>query len=270
MSTAADTNLTTVPDEQISEFAENGWTVIRDLIPRDTALALRESAIRASGDNRPPEQEFDPTKNNYINDKRFQSQHRLYPGAENVDDLFASVVYSPNVAHVTRQLIGADEVRHLRSIIMEKAPASEGGQQTSWHQDFPFLPIDRSRSISIWIAMMDLTPEQGTLRFVNGSQKYGVLGRDAHMRPGEDHTDRFISEDLVSPPITLKAGDATIHWDLTIHGAQPNQGDESRWGVSISYVDAAALYTGAPNRLTDGLDLKVNEPLDHEKFPIIK
>jgi ectoine hydroxylase-related dioxygenase (phytanoyl-CoA dioxygenase family) len=259
-----------VSEEQVKEFGDKGWIVIRNIIPRETALALRESAVRTSGENRPPEMEFDPTKNNYINDKRFQAQHRLYPGAENVDELFASVVYSPKIAGVSRELLGAEDVRHLRSIIMEKPPVSEGGQQTSWHQDFPFLPIDRSRSLSIWIALMDLVPEQGTLRFVTGSHKYGSLGRDAHMRPGSDNTGRFIDPERVSSPITLKAGDATVHWDLTLHGAAPNESDVSRWAVSIGYVDAAALYTGAPNRLTDGLGLQVNMPLDHEKFPIIR
>ncbi|MCG3753979.1 phytanoyl-CoA dioxygenase family protein [Amycolatopsis sp. Poz14] len=261
---------TELSPDQVTEFRESGWTVVRNVVPRETALALRESAIRTADENRPPEVEFDATKNNYINDPRFQSQHRLYPSAESVDDLFASVVYSPRIAGIARSLLDCDEVRHLRSIIMEKTPAAQGGQQTSWHQDFPFLPIDRSRSLSVWVALMDLPAEMGTLRFVTGSHRLGSLGRDAHMRPDADRLERFVKPDLVSPPLSLKAGDATIHADLTIHGAAPNQSDESRWAVSIGYMDADSLYTGAPNRLTDGLGIPVNTPLDHAKFPVVR
>lgn len=260
----------TLAAEQVEEFQENGWTVVRNVIARDVALALRESAIKTASEHRPPEMEFDPTKNNYINDARFQSQHRLYPSAESVDDLFASVVYSSDLAAIARQLLDCDEVRHLRSIIMEKAPVAEGGQATSWHQDFPFLPVDRSRSLSIWIALMDLPAEMGTLRFVSGSHRLGSLGRDAHMRPDADRLERYIVEDKVSPPLTLQAGDATIHTDLTIHGAVPNRGTESRWAVSIGYMDSGSLYTGAPNRLTDGLGIGINMPLDHAKFPVVR
>jgi ectoine hydroxylase-related dioxygenase (phytanoyl-CoA dioxygenase family) len=259
-----------VDAQKVAEFNDNGWTVVRNVVPRDVALALRESALRTAAENRPPEMEFDPTKNNYINDPRFQSQHRLYPSAEGVDDLFASVVYSSELAAIARSLLECDEVRHLRSIIMEKAPVAEGGQETSWHQDFPFLPIDRSRSLSIWIALMDLPAEMGTLRFVSGSHRLGSLGRDAHMRPSADRLGKYVVRERVSPPLSLRAGDATIHADLTIHGATPNQGDESRWAVSIGYMDADSLYTGAPNRLTDGLGLQMNMPLDHAKFPVVR
>src|SRR5262249_52438282 len=96
------------------------------------------------------------------------------------------------------------------------------------------------------------------------------LGRDAHMRPDADRLGKYVRDDLVSPPLDLKAGDATIHADLTIHGAAPNESDESRWAVSIGYMDADSLYNGAPNRLTEGLGLNVNMPLDHPKFPIVR
>ena len=259
-----------VDAQQIAEYKENGWTVVRNVIPRETALALRESALRTAAENRPPELEFDPTKNNYLNDPRFQSQHRLYPSAEDVDSLFASVVYSKDLAAIARALLDCDEVRHLRSIIMEKAPVTDGGQETSWHQDFPFLPTDRSRALSIWIALMDLPAEMGTLRFVNGSHKLGSLGRDAHMRPSADRLDKYVLPELISPPFNLQAGDATIHADLTIHGAGPNLGNESRWAVSIGYMDSDSLYTGAPNRLTDGLGLQINMPFDHPKFAVVR
>jgi len=257
-------------DAQVAEFQQSGWTLVPGLIPRETALALRESAIRSADENRPSETEFDPIKNNLISDKRFQSQHRLYPGAESLDELFASVVYSSKVAAIARTLLHCDDVRHLRSIIMEKVPTSQGGQETSWHQDFPFFPLDRSRSLSIWVALMDMTPEMGTLRFVSGSQRFGSLGCDAHMRPDADRTNGYFSLDQVSPPLVLKAGDATVHADLTIHGAAPNESNESRWAVSIGYMDANSLYTGAPNRLTDGLGLELNKPLDHPKFAIVR
>jgi ectoine hydroxylase-related dioxygenase (phytanoyl-CoA dioxygenase family) len=73
----------------------------------------------------------------------------------------------------------------------------------------------------------------------------------------------------MSPPLHLKAGDATVHSVLVGHGASENQTDEPRWAYICAYIPGDALYTGAPNYNYDGIGLEVNKPIDHPRFPIL-
>ena len=111
----------------------------------------------------------------------------------------------------------------------------------------------------------------GTLRFYNQSHKYGCLGR-SYLREGDDtvNMDPWLDKEMeLSPPNNMRAGDATVHHGLTVHGAGANHGDRTRWAYAMTYFDAEALYTGAPYHTMDGLGLVVNEPLDHPNFPLV-
>ena len=89
-----------------------------------------------------------------------------------------------------------------------------------------------------------------------------------HSQPDDGSQEQSEGWQVVAPG-DMSAGDATVHADLTVHAAGLNETDESRWAINAVYIDADSLYTGAPNRVTDDLGLVLNQPLDHERFPIV-
>lgn len=119
---------------------------------------------------------------------------------------------------------------------------------------------------------MDLTPEMGTMQFLSRSHRAGMLGRYFNRRDDVTLIDEHpwvLDEYEMSPPISLKAGDATVHDMNVIHAAPANSSNTPRWVYSTLWLPVSARYTGASNHRTDPLGLTLDMPMDHPKFPII-
>jgi ectoine hydroxylase-related dioxygenase (phytanoyl-CoA dioxygenase family) len=176
------------------------------------------------------------------------------------------------MGEVGRRLLGRP-VRFWVDNALVKMPTGwdRGSVATAWHQDFPGFPFDRSGFAAVWIALDHIPPERGSMRFLTGSHRAGVFGRivqdgkdllEVHPELAEDHE--------MSPPLTYRPGDATVHNSLTVHGAGANTTDRPRWVYVVDILVADALYTGTKHWVTDGLEgLEMNKPFNHPRFPIL-
>ena len=187
------------------------------------------------------------------------------------DEDFAAAVYSPTMAgNASRLLPGRPQVRLQIDNLLVKEPAGGAHTATTYHQDFPWMPMDRSSMLTVWLALIDVPATMGSLRFYDRSCIHGVLGR-SFVRSGDDALSQhpWLAELELSPALDLHAGDATIHSALTIHGAPANEHDRPRLSYAWTYFDAQTKYTGSPFAQTDELDLVINEVFDHPCFPLI-
>ncbi|GAA3688706.1 hypothetical protein GCM10022224_062720 [Nonomuraea antimicrobica] len=239
--------------DEAAFFAEHGWVLLGRLIDPGAAAGLRERAmghLRArSGGGGPIDQAFGQSRD---------------VGA--VDEAFGALATSPAMGRTAVRLLGVRAVRVQVTNLLVKEAGEHGA--TEFHQDFPWMPMDRSGMLTVWLALADVPADMGSLRFYDGSHRHGVLGR-SFTRPGDDQLSQhpWIEELALSPPLDLQAGDATVHHALTVHGAPANRRDRPRLSFAVTYFDADALYTGLPYRQTDGLGLRVNQPFEHERFP---
>lgn len=255
-------------DEEVKFFQDNGWIRINQLIPAETASRLHTKLLDMAPDllrKSEKGQSFDQ----YFNDVATR-QHRLYLDPTRCDEEFRAAAMSQRVVDFAKAVIGTDSVRFLRATVFEKSPASSDNLPTTPHQDYPYLPFDRSGSIQIWIALTDISADMGTLRFASGSHRlFGSLGR-VNANDEEQELFRHRTGDLeMTPAVDLRAGDATAHDDLTIHGTDRNMTERSRWGFAMVYLRPDAKYTGAEYYATDGLGLKVGQPPSDELFPVL-
>jgi ectoine hydroxylase-related dioxygenase (phytanoyl-CoA dioxygenase family) len=163
-------------------------------------------------------------------------------------------------------------VRYWRDEVLRKMPAGHAASApTPWHQDHPYTPFDRTGRPQFWIALADVPPERGSLSFLSGSHRWGVLGR-AFNDGSEAMKARIASvvgEYPQSPPLHLRPGDATVHDGMTIHSAGPNRTDEPRWAYVVQFFVADALYNGAQNPFSDDIGLEINQPFPDDRFPIV-
>ncbi|MCT9933126.1 phytanoyl-CoA dioxygenase family protein [Planotetraspora sp. A-T 1434] len=192
-------------------------------------------------------------------------------GLAEADEDFAAPVFSPVMAgNAARLLPGEPDVRLQINNLLVKEPVGGAHGPTTFHQDFPWFPMDRSSMLTVWLALVDIPAGMGSLRFYDRSHLYGSLGR-SFARDGDDAISQhpWIADLELSPPLDLKAGDATVHSALTIHGAAPNAYGTPRLSFAWTYFDAGTLYTGSPFKQTDDLGLRVNEVFDHPAFPIV-
>ncbi|MGW0201986.1 phytanoyl-CoA dioxygenase family protein [Nonomuraea sp. NPDC003201] len=246
-----------VTDDEAAFFGEHGWVRLGRLVDPGTAAALRERATGfMNGRSRSHET---------LVDEAFGQSRDIAAS----DEMFGALTSSPEMGrNAVRLLRGVRAVRVQVTNLLVKEAGEHGA--TEFHQDFPWMPMDRSAMLTVWLALADVPADMGSLRFYDRSHRYGLLGR-SFTRPGDDQLTQhpWLKELELSPPLDLKAGDATVHHALTVHGAPANRRDSPRLSFTVTYFDADALYTGLPYRQTDGLGLEVNRPFEHERFPVV-
>lgn len=258
-------------DETIAHYHEHGWVRVDEVIPRDIALLLREQFLALDAEDKAAEIEaLDIEKQNYTSDPEYRKQHLIHRESSLTEE-FKRAANCRRVGSIVRQLLDVPEVQLFRTSLFEKKPEAGGGGETTLHQDYPYIPVDRSGSLTIWVALGDLPAETGTLQFVPGSHRGGSHGRDRTFVKGYDRITELRQRERweVSAAPSLRAGDATIHHDLTVHGAGVNRSSDTRLGLATLYMDSRSLFTGAPSAVTDGMPLKINRVFDRSLFPIV-
>ena len=193
------------------------------------------------------------------------------------DDVLRGFVRSPALGRLASGLIAGGRpevdpgVRYWSDAAYIKMPAARQGASTPWHQDQPYRPYDRQGSLVVWIALNEVPPARGSLRFFSGSHRLGSMGR--HLNgDGFDTLDEYpwiADECELSPALHLQPGDATVHSGVVVHSAPENATDEPRWVYTVTYMPAEALYNGMPHAEIDKLGLEINRPFDHPEFPIV-
>jgi ectoine hydroxylase-related dioxygenase (phytanoyl-CoA dioxygenase family) len=151
-------------------------------------------------------------------------------------------------AGIAAALMGVDRVRlyHDQALFKEA-----GGGITPWHQDQYYWPIDTPNTITMWMPLVDLTPEMGVMKFASKSHTGGLLQNLAISDKSEEAYDRFVSEKgfPVAGGAAMSAGDATFHTGWTLHRAPPNATATTREVMTIIwYADGAHI----PELDTDG------------------
>ena len=175
-------------------------------------------------------------------------------------------------ADTVRTLIG-DDIRILWDSVFMKPPVTTGTRPTVWHQDWVPVPLDRRGMLTVWIALFDVPVEKGAMRFVPRSHRLGPLGRVDYLADYELH-DLLSPLDLqmVDPPVTvtLKAGEASVHDGLLVHGAWPNLSDSNRWAWTLTFIPGNTQYTGAPIPVAglNELGLQPHQTFDHPRFAV--
>ena len=155
---------------------------------------------------------------------------------------------NPRLLDVLEQLIGAEiycnPVQHIRIKPPEKVvPQSmlNGlNAAVGWHQDMGVVnpEADETTMISVWLAVLDATVDNGCLQVVPGSHR-GDLA--VHCNYGEGKKRYFqvnIPDQLVPPnhrPIPMKAGDALFFHNKLMHSSLPNKTDGIRWSCDLRY-----------------------------------
>ena len=269
-----------ITDDEVVHYRENGWVKLESFVSPDVAAELlagakrlMEDAIAAQGvaamdgSNR-----FAAAGTSKVLDIGIWQDYH-YAARDDKLEPFRSLVFSKEIGRAAQRLLARDvAVQYTADVIACKMPAGEpGGAPTNWHQDYPIFPFDRYGSFAFWIALHDIPPEQGTMRFLSGSRREGPVGRDSFLQGVDllellpDLADRY----QVSPPLHLRAGDATAHNAALVHSAPANATADPRWAYILSYIPADTLYTGAQHHNYDGLGFEVNKPIRHERFPIV-
>lgn len=217
-------------------FQADGHALVRALATRDEVAAFRPLIERAALDTAVDKR---PMGERDTYGKAFLQSFNLW----RVDPDIATFVLSARFARVAAALLGVQRVRLYHDQALFKEP---GGGRTPWHQDQGYWPMDTDRTITMWMALIDIPDEIGSMTFVSGSHRMGDL-RGSLISDASDAEFGALIAERALPLHTygaMSAGDATFHAGWTIHSAGPNPTTAMRSVMTVIYVaDGARVRT---------------------------
>ena len=121
-----------------------------------------------------------------------------------------------------------------------------------WHQDAKYWPLEPRTTVTVWLAVFHADTENGCMRVIPGSHRWGDLrhdklsgARDWHNQErGDERASRFVLWQRVDPSefdeseavdLTLNAGEISLHDDDLIHGSAGNESERMRAGITMRY-----------------------------------
>ena len=234
-------------NEQLAYYAQNGHIYLPSVVSSQELAAYRpvinDAADRFNTETRPLEE-----RDTY--GKAFLQIMNLWAR----DEAVARFTLAQRFARIAAQLMNVDGVRIYHDQALFKEP---GGGPTPWHQDQHYWPIDTDNTITMWMPLVDIPAEVGSMTFADGSQKIGYLGD----LPISDNSDKMIADLIQERGFTtqnyggMRAGDATFHAGWTLHGAPGNPTSNVREVMTIIYyADGTRVFEPKNKSQQDDMD----------------
>jgi ectoine hydroxylase-related dioxygenase (phytanoyl-CoA dioxygenase family) len=231
--------------EAVRTYQDNGHVLLRGVAKPDEVATFRPAVSSAvTRFNR----ESRPLAERDTYGKAFLQVMNLWHEDADVRHF----VLAARFAGVASELLGVESVRVYHDQALVKEP---GGGHTPWHQDAIYWPLDGTRCVTMWMPLVDITPEMGIMTFVNGSNT-GALGEEAISDGSEAHFDSLVSRTAatLSVPVSMSAGDATFHGGWTLHKAGANSSTITREVMTVIYF-ASDLTVQTPTNEPQRRDL---------------
>lgn len=151
-------------------------------------------------------------------------------------------VQAPRFARVAADLLGVDNVRIYHDQALFKEP---GGGPTPWHQDQYYWPLDTEQTVTMWMPLVDVRQEMGTLVFASGSHERGTVFEQEISDDSAAAYEQYVREQsfATAQAPALRAGDATWHYGATVHRASANDSARMREVMTIIYFADGARVT---------------------------
>ena len=153
------------------------------------------------------------------------------------------LVSHPSLGQLAAEVTGANMVQVWWVQLLYKPvgePIGERVTNIGWHQDRHYWRAweEGSNLFTAWVALSDITPDAGPMRFVPGSHKWGLLEIDAGFQQQDlDTLKAGISvpdnETWSEVPILIPPGALSLHDCFTLHGSGPNRSSGPRRSFAI-------------------------------------
>ena len=218
--------------KHIENFRTDGFLVIRNLLPEDQVDEINvgyQKAISGQIDVHDWKKRINSVPIAQLGDPSAVLGWRKFP-------------YFQKILSIAKQLNGEDlEVAYDQLIY--KPPYSP--IEVLWHQDAGYGPWPEEaveRGITCWLALVDATPEQGSMQFIPGSHQQGIyLHHNAQDRNPIGGALEVRLEDQVAVPVSYQAGDCSFHHACTLHYTGPNQTNRERRSFSTHFWPTPAI-----------------------------
>lgn len=238
----------TLSADQVKSYNEHGFVRRFTVYEAEQAVQIRGYFDRL----------LEKTMASGGNSYSISTAHMKYAG---VYDILTNPVIINHVA----DLLG-DDVVAWGSHFFCKMPGD--GRAVAWHQDASYWPLSPSHAVTVWLGIDDADLDNGCMKFIAGSHHSGHLTYRRSSPEEHNVLDQTVENAESFGPIViddLKAGEASIHNDLLLHGSEPNMSTRRRCGLTLRY--AAASVKAGMNWNEKGIVVRGSDPSGHWKNP---
>lgn len=215
--------------DQIMRFHEDGHILLREVVSAREIAAYRphllETIARHQEENQAVEKLVSGKQHKWI----------YISNLWHTDDVARQFILASRFGKLAADLLGVDRVRLFRDQVYFKEP---GGENTAWHQDGHFMPIHTDKIITMWLPLVDVTPDMAPMSFLSGTHRpFKFLGTST---PQDEKMQQF-AQSMVEQGYrlinygTLAAGDVTFHSGWTLHSAPANRSLRTREVLVVVY-----------------------------------
>lgn len=236
--------------DQIARFHEDGYLVVEDVLsPADLQPVIQEvseaidreaRALMAQGElSRSYADEPYERRLAYITAETEAVYWSICSGNLHGPGVF-DLITNPKLLNLAESLVGPEIIASSVYRLRPKVPGFAHGI-VPWHQDSGYFEpyCDDELVLTMWIPLVEATPERGCLRVVRHAHTTGVV---PHRRETDGTGYLEIPEphlplnDIVTVPVSL--GGVLLLTNRTPHCSGDNVTDVIRWSVDIRYQSA--------------------------------
>jgi ectoine hydroxylase-related dioxygenase (phytanoyl-CoA dioxygenase family) len=161
-------------------------------------------------------------------------------------DLFLQALKHPQVAGIIRRLLGGD-ISGIQTQFFYCKPGTPGFQA---HQDNRFVNAPQGAFASVWIALVDVSPENGGLIMYPGSHNEPLLDvvdvpyQESVLQDSNAVRLKCVVPDAYKPmDLSLKKGAAAFFDGHTVHASHANRSAGHRYSLLMTYVRRGVPFT---------------------------
>ena len=243
--------------EQIRQFKEEGFLIVRRMLPLDALQPLIDElarkvdsaigeAVRRGQLDAKETFEDAPFANRLAlaseacRDRNWLWQNYFSRGKPISAGMF-ELRTAPALLDATESLIGPEILAHPQFALRPKMPDLDL-MDIPWHQDLAYLIPDEAGEtlvVNFWIPLVSATEQNGCMQVIPGSHLLGLLAHDLSLKtPGHKGSKGIADADLPASSIVtceVDPGDVLITMERLVHRSIPNRSQTVRWSVDTRY-----------------------------------
>jgi ectoine hydroxylase-related dioxygenase (phytanoyl-CoA dioxygenase family) len=145
-------------------------------------------------------------------------------------------VLHQKIAKIAKELLGSDMELDF-DMLIDKPPFTN--KETPFHQDEAYwIDMDDKRAVSCWLALDDVSKENGCMWYVPQSHKEEIR---PHVQTGNGGALMCEASEDEAKAVEMKAGSCTFHDGRTIHFARGNSTGNRRRAFILNFRPKAMI-----------------------------
>lgn len=253
---------------QISSYRENGFLIIEEFLSEIELKNWRRTvseAVSLRDGKKLPDGSYSSTMENpkvlqTEDEIVFRQRINLWMDHKGVRTL----MLDSRLGKMAADLEGIEGIRIWHDQALIKMPWAN---PTTWHQDNTKWSFVSEHAITIWIALDDITIQNGCMFFLPGSHQKRL---EDHPAAGH-HVGAMFSTypelgQMEPVPVVMPAGGCSFHNGLIVHAANANMTPYPRQAFTCAYMPNNSRFNGIPNVLPARIlnNIRIGDVLDDE------